>query len=545
MLRLEGVSGQAFAFWPDSSKAAVCIRAELQIHRLPEGGLEHPPVPLPSRASALSISPSGRRLAVAMTHSRETTFSSTVPPEGRMLLLDMEDPALTPQWLDNPVYVVKTAWHPREDWLAVPGQDQTIRIWDVPGKKVRQTITGPMDEILEAIWSPQGDLMASRSKDGAVKLWDASTGEHYVTVRGSVRTLQFSPDGTRLGVDYEGTSMRLLEVAPLQACRRLQSVSDGQVYEARWSPDGSVLAATGYHVRFWNAAGRQIGQIPFFHLPKSVLFQKDALIVSGGDGVWRWPMTIETRNGVRWAVLGEPQPILREKDQQFAALSADGTRLVVARAKDIAVFDLSEAGAPPRLLPGPGGRHIALTADGTLVATDMARNGSDVLVRRLPGGEVVHQVSVSGVATVGFTYRNTHLITGGWKEFSSWDMATWKLAASLPCQGLSLNGTMALSPRGTAVALGWTPHRTRMVVPSTFEVLGEPEVGSHAPLCFSPDGVYLLTTNLLGNLYLWNMAWIRHEVARLKLDWTNIPELPLSHAPFVEGMTIPSTRLSE
>ena len=77
-----------------------------------------------------------------------------------------------------------------------------------------------------------------------------------------------------------------------------------------------------------------------------------------------------------------------------------------------------------------------------------------------------------------------------------------------------------------------------MVVPSTLEEVGEPDCGPQAPLCFSPDGALFLTTNIQGHLFLWDMAWIRHEVARLKLDW-RFPPLEASHAPLIEQVLVP------
>lgn len=546
VLRLENVYDQAFAFWPDGSRMVAAIGKEIRVHRLSDGSLERDPIALPAQGISVSVSSSGRRVAVSMDHNPETTLGSEILPEGRMMLLDMQEADVKPVWVDNPVRVDRTSWHPREDWLAVPGLDQTIRIWDAAASppKVRQTITGPMDVILEAIWSPQGDFIASNSKDGSVKLWDASTGEHYVSVQGSVRTLQFSEDGTRLGLDYRGTSLRLFEVAPLKACRRLQSPPDGSVSDARWNNNGALLAVAANHVRFWNTTGREIGHLPRFDAPRSVIFRKDAVVISGGDGVWRWPLHFEGDNGHLRAVLGEPVSLTRERDQQAAAMSTDEGLLAVARTKDVAIFNLEDPSIPPRVLPGPGGSHIAISPDGTLVATDMALDGSDVLVRHTVTGAVIQRLSVVGSASLGFTVDGHHLITGGRKEFCCWETTTWKPVAKHPCEGLASNASMALSSRPFAAAIGWTQHRTKLVDPTTFTSIVEPDVGSHSPLCFEPSGSLILSSNLMGNLFLWDLAWIRHELARLELDLV-FPKLLPSQAPLVEEMEIPSGKLPD
>ena len=458
--------------------------------------------------------------------------------------LDLRQIEAKATWLDHPASVGRFSWHPRKNWLAVPSQkERTIRIWDADTATLRQTIAGPLDHVYEVIWNPGGELLATGSTDGSLKLWDATTGEMYVSQESTTEHLQFSADGSRLGVGQDGTRVRLFEVTSLGACRRLRSPSDGMVYRAAWNHDGSLIGATSERVRFWNAEGYELASLPF-HEPRSLFFCRDSLIVTGGGGVWRWPMRTASASGKLRVELGEPAALTRDATRAYAAVSADERRLAVVFDDGVRVFDLASPtpGLNPQVLAGHSRAHtISMSPDGRLLATGTYATGNDVWVWDTHTGQVLRKLPIPGGAAVAFAVNGKWLITGSSEEFRCWDTATWKPGAVHPKHD-QIGNLIAMSPRGTVAAIPYASNKVKMVNAATLEDVGEPDCGPHSPLCFGPDGSQFLSVNPQGYLFQWDMAWVRQEVARLQLDW-KFPPLVHQPPPLLEEMVVPKASI--
>jgi WD40 repeat protein len=99
------------------------------------------------------------------------------------------------------------SFSPDGQGLVVPGDDNTVNIWDVPtvGKQgvsaPHLTLRGHTAPVWGVACSPGGRWVASGGEDNTVKLWDARTGELMRTFRGHTSVISrvaFSPDGKRL-----------------------------------------------------------------------------------------------------------------------------------------------------------------------------------------------------------------------------------------------------------------------------------------------------------------------------------------------------------
>ena len=98
------------------------------------------------------------------------------------------------------------AFSPDGRRLVVPGDENTVNIWDVttdkPPTAPQLTLRGHARQVWGVAFSPDGRWVASGGEDNTVRLWDAQAGGGPVrTFRGHgsvVSRVAFSPDGKRL-----------------------------------------------------------------------------------------------------------------------------------------------------------------------------------------------------------------------------------------------------------------------------------------------------------------------------------------------------------
>ena len=98
---------------------------------------------------------------------------------------------------------VQLAFGPDGRRLVGGGDENTVKIWDVPSGRVLQTLRGHTGDIWAAAFSPdpEGRWVASGGEDSTVKVWDSRTGALLHNLRGHTRlvmSLAFTPDGRRL-----------------------------------------------------------------------------------------------------------------------------------------------------------------------------------------------------------------------------------------------------------------------------------------------------------------------------------------------------------
>jgi WD40 repeat protein len=118
----------------------------------------------------------------------------------------------------------RLAFSPNGRRLVVPGDDNTVTIWDVttPGKPplaAQLTLRGHTAQIWAVAFSPDGRWVASGGEDNTVKLWNAETGGEPVrTFRGHgslVSRVAFSPDGQRLASASFDTTVKIWDLTTL------------------------------------------------------------------------------------------------------------------------------------------------------------------------------------------------------------------------------------------------------------------------------------------------------------------------------------------
>jgi WD40 repeat protein/tetratricopeptide (TPR) repeat protein len=81
------------------------------------------------------------------------------------------------------------------------GRSNAIVVWDLPGGKVRRTLTGHVGEVQGVAFRPDGWFLASTSEDTTARLWSPPSGTEEQVLRGHTNgagPLAFRPDGACL-----------------------------------------------------------------------------------------------------------------------------------------------------------------------------------------------------------------------------------------------------------------------------------------------------------------------------------------------------------
>ncbi|XP_058119125.1 bromodomain and WD repeat-containing protein 3 [Anopheles coustani] len=148
--------------------------------------------------------------------------------------------------------VTMVSWDNTDNWVITAVNDHTIKVWNAHTGKLHRVLRGHTNEIyvLESNQKDSGVLL-SAGHDGHLFIWDIVQG-----------------------------------VSIASFVNRIDDHGDGGIYDAKWSPDGTMIAATDSHghiLMFGYGSGheklKQLPQELFFHTDYRPLIRDSALHV--------------------------------------------------------------------------------------------------------------------------------------------------------------------------------------------------------------------------------------------------------------------------
>jgi signal transduction histidine kinase len=427
------------------------------------------------------------------------------------------------------------AWHPGGDLLATGCHDQNAYLWSLssPSKPIR-TFVGHQSSLDEVCFHPSGQILASQSWDGTTRLWDVATGQELARMVGGGQDVRFSRDGRFFAFHrnsgWGASSFNLCEVADARAVRFLNE-SDANPPEASepkpawwwsgFSSDERYLCAAGKQgVRVWDIQRGTESACLSTNEALSVFFHPDGrhLIASGRDGLLRWSYeSAPGGDGLRFSA----QEKMVTQGCEHAGVSRDGAVLAYASAGSVYLL-----GSKQSFKGWPGDHWVVVSPDGRwFAASAWAFSGvrlwestTETLARELP---------THGPGYVAFSPDSRWLATGAQDEDCLWNIENPGIVRRLPRPDTpEFHGTFAFSPDQRLLARARSFTQVQLLDARTLEEvarLESPVPQLIAALEFSPSSQLLAVATETAFIQIWDLHWLRQQLAPLGLDWSSGP----------------------
>jgi WD40 repeat protein len=199
---------------------------------------------------------------------------------------------------DRESYPLSLAFTPGGRTLAIAGNGPAVRIWDAETRIEQEPLRPETGAIKTVAFSPDGTRLGvgmwkSEGQNPVVKLWEWPARRHLATLeghQGNINGLAFSPDGSRLAIADAAGQVKLWDVRTGKERARRQAHEAGVMFVA-FSPDDRLFATTCYvdrDVRLWDAAsGEPRGSLKVPAGVPALAFSPDGTMIemARGDGI--------------------------------------------------------------------------------------------------------------------------------------------------------------------------------------------------------------------------------------------------------------------
>jgi serine/threonine protein kinase/WD40 repeat protein len=352
------------------------------------------------------------------------------------------------------------------------GGDGTLRVWDLPARRLRQTLSGHTTEATSLALLPDGRTAVSGGKDGAIRLWDLArppAKEEPIVLPSGGPALRFSDRGdailalapdNRAMVEHHGKDF---------AHQRVRLAIPAANYAA-FAPTAALVATrsageAGPILRVWDwERGHPIWEKALANtwiLQFSPGGERLFLAHQRADkSTWlqEWSPA-EDRQLREWPMpFNSEVPVISPDGRFFAVHSNHGRYFLVTGGADQRdeLVRTELATGESRRLPAVTRemmRGASFSPDGALYAAPSLRGFADIVAV----GPWARVATLTGITTAVhstlFSADGSRLFTGcsGAESVLIWDTATWSRVLTLGA-GKSVMSRLVVSPDGSTIA---------------------------------------------------------------------------------------------
>jgi WD40 repeat protein/transcriptional regulator with XRE-family HTH domain len=350
----------------------------------------------------------GQTLHLAWQAHADNVYSLSFSPDERTLVTGSWDGSVKLWDLESGV-LLWTGWHtdtvfmvafaPDGHMLASGGTDECVKLWDVVTGVNMQTLATLGSAVDTVAWSPDGHILAGCGSNGSIWLWQIQGKEPATCIEilkqhtNWVYGLAFSPDGLQMvSGSWDGT----VKICDIASKRILQTLTGhiGRVFSVAWSPDGRVIASTGYDdktIRLWDVVQNRYRAVLHGHTGAvyTLAFTPDSReVLSGSEDSTLRVWDVASEQCVR---------VMQGYAVSFRDMvwSPSGTYIATAGSDMlVTIWDIAD-GVQPKILHGhanavqgvawsPNGRFLASSGwDGTIRVWDQATGACIRVLRDL------------------------------------------------------------------------------------------------------------------------------------------------------------------
>ncbi len=436
-------------------------------------------IPLAAAATAVAVSPDGKRVAAAVTDADATLVHVFDPATGKELL----------SLNDHTAAVRSLAFLADNRTLVSASADKTVRLSDVNLISVIDAHTGG---VAGCAFLPDGARAVSGGADKTVKLWDLKTGQAVKTfgpLPDAVTAVAVSRDGLQVGA-AAGKTAKVWTVADGKEIATL--THPAEVAGLSFSADKTKIATAAADglSRVWDAAtGQELQAFPHAGAVRAVVYHPSASVIvsAGADKT----ATVETLNFIRSAAVGSAV------------------------------------------------RALAATPDGAHVLTAGADGKVKVWNANTGASERAFDAGDKPVQAVAAARNNLYVAAGGADGMvRMFNFADGKLLAAFkapgPVRGLAFNANsqMLAAACDDGSVQTWNIGQPQNGLPLSVDLIKPSQAYAHAAaaadVVFAPDGASIYTAGADRTVKRWKVA-------------SEAPTKSLQHPNFVDAVAFDKT----
>ena len=393
--------------------------------------------------------------------------------------------------------------------LVVAGSQKKIRLWNFGLKKETGQLEGHKATIKALAVSPDPDpatkIIASGSQDGMVILWVMNTKRKWFEFSAhadEVTALAFCPDkdSNLLASASSDRAIKLWSIEENKATLKLKLDGGCGVLAIAFSPDGKTLYSAGDDnlIRRWDVATGKQTDIFKGHdgIIVSLIAQENAIISGALDKTIRiWDAKTTELKRTLPRSQGDCDALAVTRAGDFLATAGTNNTIRIFEAdngKEVAFGSGPQAPLAGLVLSANNKRLATMTSDGQIIISDAAgrtalqwnaKQTGDLLFAGTPDGKTL----VTASNSVRF-----------------WDAAKGAEITQIPAKDFDTVETLAFSPDGNTVALGYRSAQIELWDWRNKKSLGEFKYpGSLFALAWSPDGKNLAAAGG-AKIFIWD-----------------------------------------